>query len=348
MPAMSEFAAALIRWHAVHGRHDLPWQRSADPYRVWLSEVMLQQTQVATVIPYYERFLARFPDLAALARADESDVMALWAGLGYYARGRALHAAARAVVELHGGRFPSSAEALSTLPGIGPSTAAAIAAFCFQERAAILDGNVKRVLARHAGIDGDTASAPTHRRLRACAEALLPADRRDMPAYTQAIMDLGALVCTRRAPRCEACPVRDSCHARSAARIDELPGRRAPRKTVVRRVHMLIAVHRRRVLLQQRPGAGIWGGLLAPPQFESAAALRRALRRLGEIRDVEVMPSRRVQFTHLALDCTPHVARLQAPTPGCAEPDHRWLRFDDIDEAPLPAPVHAWLREMAT
>ena len=197
---MVGFAASVLRWHAKHGRHDLPWSATRDPYRVWLSEVMLQQTQVATVLPHYARFLAAFPEVHALAAARQADVLKLWAGLGYYARARNLHACARAVVKEHAGRFPRDAAALATLPGIGRSTAAAIAAFCFGERVAILDGNVKRVLARHFGIEGFPGAAKTERVLWALATSLLPAAEK-MPAYTQALMDLGATVCTRRAPR---------------------------------------------------------------------------------------------------------------------------------------------------
>ena len=200
-----DFAARLIAWHADHGRHDLPWQNTHDPYRIWLSEIMLQQTQVDTVVPYYRRFLARCPDIATLAAADSGTVMALWSGLGYYARARNLHACAQRLVADHGGAFPATAEAIATLPGIGRSTAAAIAAFAFGERTAILDGNVKRVLCRAFGIDGFPGQAAVERKLWALAEALLP--HADVATYIQAQMDLGATLCTRGTPHCTRCPL---------------------------------------------------------------------------------------------------------------------------------------------
>ena len=218
---MSEFAERVVAWQTAHGRRGLPWQGARDPYRVWLSEIMLQQTRVATVVDYYARFLRRFPDLASLAAAPLADVMRLWAGLGYYSRARNLHACARRVVTEHGGEFPRDAQALARLPGIGRTTAAAIAAFCFDERVAILDGNVKRVLARHFGIEGDPRAAAVQCRLWQLAGELLP-PRRAMRAYTQGLMDLGATVCTRARPRCEACPIASNCVALRTGRVIEL------------------------------------------------------------------------------------------------------------------------------
>src|SRR5688572_31494471 len=215
-PAQASFAARLVAWQKRHGRRGLPWQGTTDPYRIWLSEVMLQQTQVSAVIPYYERFVRQFPTVEALARASEDAVLRLWSGLGYYARGRNLHAAAKQIAAQ--GRFPGTAEAIGELPGVGRSTAAAIAAFAFGERAAILDGNVKRVLSRCFAVEEE-------RRLWPLAESLLP--RKGMETYTQALMDLGATVCTRTKPRCERCPVRNACAARKEGRISELPAPRA-------------------------------------------------------------------------------------------------------------------------
>jgi A/G-specific adenine glycosylase len=306
---------------------------------------MLQQTRVATVVPYFERFLARFPDVGALAAARLEEVLVLWSGLGYYARGHALHAAAGAIVREHQGRFPADADGLARLPGIGPSTAAAIAAFCYDERVAILDGNVKRVLARHFGIDGAPEEAATRRALAERATALLPVDQRDMPSYTQAIMDLGATVCLRSTPRCDACPVCATCHARGAGRTAELPVRRAARSTPVRRVDMLLALHEGRVLLEQRPPAGVWGGLLAPPQFESAPELAAALAALGA-RGSTRQPPRRFQFTHFTLAYTPHVARVEDPPSSVEEPARRWLALADLEQAPLPAPIRVLLEEL--
>ena len=225
---MTRFATGLIAWQRRAGRRDLPWQNTRDPYRIWLSEVMLQQTQVATVIPYFERFIAAFPDVASLAAAPVERVLEQWSGLGYYRRAHMLHRAAQAIVAEHDGIFPCEAAAIAALPGIGRSTAAAIAAFAFGARGAILDGNVKRVLARHAGIDGSPSDPAVERALWARAEALLPA--RDIETYTQALMDLGAAVCLRTRPRCDVCPIAADCVARREHRIAELPGRRAKKK----------------------------------------------------------------------------------------------------------------------
>jgi len=215
---VSTLAGRLIRWQVRHGRHDLPWQRTRDPYRIWLSEVMLQQTQVATVIPYYERFLARFPDVKSLAGAHLDDVLALWSGLGYYSRARNLHAAARILVESWGGRFPRRREALASLPGVGRSTAAAIAVFAFGVREAILDGNVKRVFARHFAVRGYPGEQRVGNRLWKLAESQVP--EKDVERYTQALMDLGASVCTRARPACASCPLSASCAARSEGKVE--------------------------------------------------------------------------------------------------------------------------------
>ena len=235
------FASRVAAWQRRHGRNDLPWQSSRDPYRIWLSEIMLQQTQVATVLPYYERFLAAFPDVASLARAPIGRVLELWAGLGYYRRAHHLHAAARVVAEQHGGTFPSDPHALAALPGVGRSTAAAIAAFAFGVCGAILDGNVKRVLARHRGIEGSPGEAAVERRLWDAAEALLPA--RGIERYTQGLMDLGATVCTRTAPRCEACPVASDCVARREGCIDRLPSPQ-PRRSLPHRETRVLLIER--------------------------------------------------------------------------------------------------------
>jgi A/G-specific adenine glycosylase len=323
----------------------MPWRRTRNPYRVWISEVMLQQTRVAAVLPYYRRFVRRFPTVQSLARARAEDVLRLWAGLGYYSRARNLHACARRVVTEHGGGFPRAAQALARLPGIGRSTGAAIAAFCFGERAAILDGNVKRVLARHFGIEGFPGAAAVERRLWQLAGELLP-QRCAMPAYTQGLMDLGATVCTRARPRCGACPVASTCVALRTGRVAELPAPR-PRKPVpTRRVQMLIAVHDGAVLVEERPPAGVWGGLLALPQFDSAAALHAALRTLADGARARRLPARRHAFTHFTLEFTPHVVRLARIAQRAAEPGAVWLPLADIEAAALPTPIRALLREV--
>ena len=246
---MKDFSGRLIAWHRRHGRHDLPWQRTRDPYPVWLSEIMLQQTRVGAVIPYYERFLARFPDVAVLARSSPEDVLRLWAGLGYYSRARNLHRAARAIVDEHGGAFPRTRDALEALPGIGRSTAAAIAAIAFGAREAILDGNVKRVLARHFAVGGFAGTRAVEKRLWALGESLLPA--RGVETYTQALMDLGATICTRSSPACGRCPIAPSCVALERGRVEAFPAPRPRRASPGRdlgRVMVVsgIAVRRRR------------------------------------------------------------------------------------------------------
>ncbi len=265
-------SGAVITWQRQHGRHGLPWQGTREPYRVWLSEVMLQQTQVSTVLDYYARFLARFPDVQALAAAPLDDVLALWSGLGYYSRARNLHRCAQAVVAEHGGRFPPSSAELARLPGIGRSTAAAIAAFCFGERAAILDGNVKRVLTRALGFAGDLSSAAEEKRLWAEAEALLPA--RDVEVYTQGLMDLGATVCSTRQPSCLMCPLDRLCVAHAAGTPERFPVKTRRLKRG-RRQHALLWLRQgEQLLLQQRPGQGVWAGLWSLPEFESAQVLQ--------------------------------------------------------------------------
>jgi len=307
---------------------------------------MLQQTQVATVLGYFQRFIERFPDVHALARAPSEDVMAAWSGLGYYARARNLHASARAIVEHHGGRFPQTCEALARLPGIGRSTAGAIAAFCFGERAAILDGNVKRVLARHWAIEGDPAGSAVAARLWALAQRELPSARR-MAAYTQAIMDLGATVCTRVRPDCARCPVQASCLALRLNRTAELPTPRARRARPVRSAHVLVALDAGAVLLQRRDPRGIWGGLLCLPEFASKAALVRRARALGAGgRPLVPLPPRRHALTHLTLAIEPYVAVTDAPGSGVESGSSRWVALGKIDQAALPAPHRVLLEEV--
>ena len=270
-PLPLELAPTLIAWQRVHGRHSLPWVGSRDPYRVWLSEIMLQQTQVSTVLGYYERFLQRFPDVAALAAAHQDDVLALWSGLGYYSRARNLHRCAQVVVDQHGGRFPAHSVALATLPGIGRSTAAAIAAFCFDERCAILDGNVKRVLTRALGNGDDLAEGRHERALWQQAEALLPAQH--IAAYTQGLMDLGASLCSTRRPACDACPLAGLCVARAEGQPEAYPVKTRKLKRGQREHALLWLDHKDSVWLVQRPQTGVWAGLWSLPEFESDQAL---------------------------------------------------------------------------
>ncbi len=339
-----DFAPRLVSWQQQHGRHDLPWQGTRDPYRIWLSEIMLQQTRVETVIPYYTRFLARFPDLAALAAADVDSVMARWAGLGYYSRARNLHAAAGRIAVEHGGCFPRRFEAILELPGIGRSTAAAIAAFAFGRRGAILDGNVKRVLARVFGIDGWPGEKAVESRMWDLAEALLPES--DIRAYTQGLMDLGATLCGRARPRCEICPFGDDCIANRQGRQGELPGAR-PRKTLPEKTTaMLILLHGGEILLEKRPAPGIWGGLWSLPECPADADPARAAASLGyRAEEARGRPAHVHTFTHFRLHIQPWLLPVQRPfTAG--EPGRLWLALDDLDGAALPAPVRRILEAM--
>ncbi|GIK86784.1 MAG: A/G-specific adenine glycosylase [Betaproteobacteria bacterium] len=332
------FAARLVAWQWVHGRHDLPWQRTRDPYRVWLSEIMLQQTQVAAALPYYERFLARFPDVRTLAAATRDDVLAHWSGLGYYRRAHHLHEAARAVVEHHQGAFPADPQALAALPGIGRSTAAAIATFAFGTRAAILDGNVKRVLARHRGIDGFPGAPAVERQLWQAAEALLP--DADVEAYTQGLMDLGATVCVRASPRCLLCPVAGDCLARREGRIDALPAPRPARAVPRRDVQLLVCEREGRLLLERRPARGVWAGLWSLPELplgEDAAAFVQASLGVRPARSEAMAPVEHA-FTHFTL--TMHPVRLPlVDAPDHAPAERRWFGREDALGLGLPAPV---------
>jgi A/G-specific adenine glycosylase len=280
----SPFAERVIAWQRVHGRAGLPWQRTRDPYRVWLSEIMLQQTQVTTVLGYYERFLQRFPTVTALAEAPSEDVLALWSGLGYYARARNLHRCAQVVASEHGHAFPRSAAQLAELPGIGRSTAAAIASFCFGERVAILDGNVKRVLTRVLAYPGDIAQASSEKALWAIAGDLLPDApvgeplHAAMASYTQGLMDLGATVCTIRKPACDACPLHATCQGRAAGAPEKFPVKTRKHKRGKRAGVLLWLQHGRRVWLVRRADAGVWAQLWSLPEFDTAVALERAVK----------------------------------------------------------------------
>lgn len=342
MPADSilppDFARRLIDWQQLHGRHDLPWQTSRDPYRVWLSEIMLQQTQVVTVIPYYLRFLERFPTLADLAAAQQDEVLALWSGLGYYSRARNLHRAAQIVVTEHGGVFPNKREQVAALPGIGPSTAAAICAFAFGQRHAILDGNVKRVLCRFIGIDGYPGDKKVETRLWQIAEALAPAS--GIEAYTQAQMDLGATLCTRGKPQCLLCPLQQDCVARIEGRTAELPVPKPKKTNPERETVMLLLRRQDRLLLQKRPPTGIWAGLWSFPEIDTTLeADVWCQTTLGCIGDVQPpLPQFSHVFTHFRLHITPLPVYLQAP-PSVQQPGMQWLSVAEALQAGIPTPV---------
>ena len=341
--ANDEFAERVIGWQRRHGRHDLPWQRSRDPYAVWVSEIMLQQTQVATVIAYYQRFLAAFPDVSALARAELDQVLTLWSGLGYYARARSLHAAARLLVERYDGEFPRDPQAISGLPGIGRSTAAAIAALAYGVPAAILDGNVKRVLCRVFGIGGDPIAASTLRTLWTLAERLVPA--REVATYTQGVMDLGATICLRRAPKCGVCPLRSDCVAARDGRTDELPIARATRSRRSSSVAMLILLHAARVLLVKRPPAGIWGGLWCFPEAEidDDPAIVCARRFGARSLRIEPLPPLDHGFTHFRLRIHPLRIEVSELAGQAAGPGTVWLGIEEARAAAIPTPVRKLL-----
>ena len=339
----SDFADRLIGWQRSAGRHGLPWQNTREPYRVWLSEVMLQQTQVGTVLAYYQRFLQRFPDVRSLAAAAQDDVLASWSGLGYYSRARNLHRCAQMVVQRHGGEFPRSAAELASLPGIGRSTAAAIAAFCFGECAAILDGNVKRVLTRLRGFDGDLSLAAQQERLWSIAAGLLP--ERDVETYTQGLMDLGATVCTLRRPACEVCPFSADCVARAAGTQRNYPVK-TRRLTRGKRENALLWLRQgSRQYLVQRPQQGVWAGLWTLPEYASAAELNEHAQWPGE--GVWIEPIEHA-LTHF--DWTLHTLMWTLPQrarPPAALPEGRWLDTNEALALGLPAPVRRLLAAAA-
>jgi A/G-specific adenine glycosylase len=329
----------MVDWQRLHGRQSLPWQNTQDPYRVWLSEIMLQQTQVSTVLDYFPRFLTRFPDVACLAAAPQDDVLALWSGLGYYSRARNLHKCAQEVMGRFGGAFPRRAEDLQTLPGIGRSTAAAIAAFCFQERAAILDGNVKRVLTRVLGYGEDLALAKNEKALWALAQDLLPKQAVDMPPYTQALMDLGATVCLPRKTQCEACPVSAGCQAKARGEPLAYPVKTRKLKRSSATLWLLWAVNAQgQVWLQKRPDTGIWAGLFSLPVFESEAHLLAAWTQGGEPRYIA---SWKHVLTHRDLHLHPvHMLGSEQLPPVC---DGQWVDAQVWPNLGLPAPIRALL-----
>jgi A/G-specific adenine glycosylase len=335
----ADFAAALLRWHAGDGRKDLPWQLDRTPYRVWVSEVMLQQTQVATVIGYYQRFMAQFPDVSSLAAAPLDRVLHLWSGLGYYARARNLHRAARVIVERHGGDFPATLAGAMDLPGIGRSTAGAILALSRNERHPILDGNVKRVLTRCFAVSGYPGEPAVEKQLWQLAEACTPAA--DVATYTQAIMDLGATLCTRSKPACLLCPLQQGCLARRADEQQLYPAAK-PRKTRPQREAWVVLARRgTKVLLERRPPSGIWGGMWGLPEFPTQAhAALWCTEHLAAPAAAQRGDPLRHAFSHFDLELKPLLVRCSGKAAGLREDDrYRWYDLDEPAQVGLPKPI---------
>jgi len=362
---MSEFSTRVILWQKKHGRHDLPWQ-GADAYRVWLSEIMLQQTQVATVIPYYQRFVTSFPTIAALATATEDEVLAHWSGLGYYARGRNLHRAASIIMQQHQGEFPHEFTQILELPGIGRSTAAAICALAFHERRAILDGNVKRVLARYCGISGSPIDKKIEMQLWQQAELLLPLPKEQshrpsgervrvrggfdssIATYTQALMDMGATICTRSKPKCSICPVQSDCVALQSNRVAELPTPRARKTVPEKQTTFLMLMHGSKILLEKRAPQGIWGGLWCPPQLEAGQGtpddylLRSDMEVIERIDLAEFTHT----FTHFKLHITPVLLQVASKPAQVQQAGSAWLDVEEALQAAIPTPVRSLLLKL--
>lgn len=345
---MDAFARRLLRWFDQHGRHDLPWQHPRTPYRVWVSEVMLQQTQVATVIPYFTRFVTALPTLAALAAAPEDAVMALWSGLGYYRRARYLQAAAKVCVAQHAGQLPDDFAALAALPGIGRSTAGAILALAGEQRYAILDGNAKRVLARFHGVRGWPGEHAIEATLWQYADAHTPATR--TADYTQAIMDLGATLCTRAHPQCAACPYAAECRAHQMGLTAAIPAARPARALPTRRIVLVVLQQRDgRLLLQRRPPQGVWPRLWSLPEADDTIAAAKLATRLAAAGRgaATTMPVIHHGFTHYKLEAVPMLwRRVRALRAVADDPDSRWCTPEDIAALGVPAPIRQWLRTL--
>ena len=340
MQASTDFAERLLAWFDEHGRKDLPWQRPVDPYRTWVSEIMLQQTQVQTVMPYFERFMERFPEVTALANAAQDEVLQHWSGLGYYARARNLHKAARVVRDEFDGELPATLEALMALPGVGRSTAGAILSLSMGQRHPILDGNVKRVLARHEAVEGWPGKTSVATALWEIAERNTPHDR--VADYTQAIMDLGATLCVRAKPACERCPIAADCAALIKGSTTLFPGRKPRKARPLRSTTMVFALHDSHLFMERRPEAGIWGGLWSLPEVNGEGVEEWCLERLGAWPStMESWEPLRHSFSHYDLDIRPIVVRIAAPLRKVADfADARWHRLDDELPGGVAAPVN--------
>jgi A/G-specific adenine glycosylase len=341
------FSSAILKWFRIHGRKHLPWQKKPTPYRVWVSEIMLQQTQVATVIPYYQKFMQRFPSLSALASADEDQVLHCWTGLGYYARARYLHKTAAIIQRDYAGQFPQSIDLLQELPGIGLSTAGAILALALNQRAVILDGNVKRVLSRYHCVEGLPQQSQTIKKLWQLAEEHTPAQ--DCRDYTQAIMDLGATVCSRTKPDCTSCPLQSTCLAWLSGRCEDFPQRKIAKRLPQKFIHMLILLspNKQQVLLKKRPVQGIWGGLWSFPEHTDTEQLQDWLNQFDCKTESNQLRNFRHTFSHFHLDIQPHLRTLlRQPSFVMEKPDWHWYDLKNPSELGLAAPVLNLLRQL--
>jgi A/G-specific adenine glycosylase len=342
---MSEFSNRLITWQKLHGRHDLPWQNTTDAYAIWVSEIMLQQTQVTAVIGYYAKFMHRFPTIVSLAQATQEEVLQHWSGLGYYSRARNLHNAAQRIMDEHNGEFPQDFESMQALPGIGRSTAAAIASFAFNQIQTILDGNVKRVLSRHFLIEGWPSSPSVEKVLWTLAEKLLP--QQNMVAYTQGLMDLGATLCTRSKPKCGSCPLQASCVAYHKQRVHELPTPKPRKTTPEKHTTMLIFLHGGEVMLEKRPPTGIWGGLWSFPEADNTLSFDVALTRFGPCTQMEpALAKLSHAFTHFKLHIEPRTFHLIQRKAQVANLGQIWLSIDAAIAAAIPTPVRKILQSL--
>lgn len=340
-----KFQQLLLDWFAVHGRKDLPWQQAITPYRVWLSEIMLQQTQVASVIPYFTRFTARFPTLKSLAMAELDDVLPFWAGLGYYARARNLHKTARQI-QANGGKFPETIDELCELPGIGRSTAGAILSIAYQQSQAILDGNVKRVLARFHAVGGWTGDSKVSARLWELSQYYTPQE--NTAAYTQAIMDLGATLCTRSQPDCLSCPVASGCQAYATQQTRRFPEPKPRKALPVKHLYFLLLENaNQQILLEKRPPTGIWGGLWSLPEFADMQELEEyCLNKNYQLDNQTYLAKQRHDFSHYRLDYTPVHGRLINPINNVMEANASlWYKIKQVDEIGLPAPIKLLLQQ---
>ncbi|WP_047552158.1 A/G-specific adenine glycosylase [Methylotenera sp. G11] len=343
---MTDFSSRLIVWQKQHGRHDLPWQNTTDPYAIWVSEIMLQQTQVTAVIGYYSKFMQRFPTIAALADATQDEVLQHWSGLGYYSRARNLHNAAQTIMDEHGGVFPQDFATIQALPGIGRSTAAAIASFAFNQVQTILDGNVKRVLARHFAVEGWPGTPKIEKELWSLAESLLP--KTEMVAYTQGLMDLGATLCSRSRPQCLNCPLLASCQAYRQQRVNQLPTPKPRKATPEKHTIMLILLQGDSVMLEKRPPSGIWGGLWSFPELEQGSDYTDIVQqRFGmSVCPQKALPELSHAFTHFKLHITPQPLQVNGPLAKTGEPGQVWLSIADALGAAIPTPVRKILQTL--